>query len=846
MNNTIKITHIKHNNFQDISIEIEKNKLIVFTGPSGSGKSTLAMDIIYAESQRKFIESLPSYARQFIGLPEKADIEEAIGLSPAIAIDQKTNSYNTRSTVGTVSEIYEYIRILYTTIGVQHCWSCLHQVIPMNAELIGSDLIAQHKDKDIAVFFMLDHKNTKDLEKQLLEYIFSGCTLFLLKNTIISIRSESDIKLLSLKNSDKLGVIFYHKKAPHDFGELKLAIQKSFQYKDQIAIQIEKEIICYNSKRKCTTCKREFPELSQRLFSFNLPTGACAGCKGLGINEQEIRNLVGHDLLLLVSALEKKSENSCEQCHGGRLNKNALSVYLNKMNIFQFCQIPLSEYKTHFEQIKNAFQDKKIIVQKIFREIEKRIDLLLDLGLGYLTLHRNSNTLSGGELQRIRLAGQLGSALTGVTYILDEPSIGLHQRDNIKLIQIMKKLRDLGNTVIVIEHDDETMLAADYLLDIGPGAGLAGGKIIFQGSPKEILSDKNSITGKYLSKRLTLTRNRPPREIKKTFTVIDAKTHNLKNITVEIPLEIITVISGVSGSGKSTFIFSELLPQMKQHLHLAEIEFYKKIQENNNKKDKINTTKKFEAVILVDQSSLGRTSRSTIGTYLGLFDHIRELFASLPESKIAGFTVGSFSFNTGTERCQKCSGKGSLVINMEPLPSTTVDCQSCEGKRYNKHILGIRYKNKNIYEILEMTILEALNFFILHKKISRQLEALCAVGLGYITLDQSSDTFSGGEAQRIKLAYELNRRKNNTVYILDEPTTGLHFQDIKLLLSIFDKLIEKGNTIIVIEHNMSVIRYADYVIEIGPEGGDKGGYVIAKGTPEEIKENKKSITGKYI
>lgn len=841
MNNKISISNINHNNFKNVSFSLEKNTFIVFTGPSGSGKSTLAIDIIYAESQRKFIESLPLYARQFIGLPEKADIGEAVGLTPAIAIDQKTNSHNSRSTVGTVSEIYEYVRLLYSVVGEQYCWHCLLPVRKMTPALIVEE-ISKNVLEDILIYIRIDEKNAKELEKQVAQYIAFGYSLFFFKHILRIIRNIEMIKDLGIKNGDLIGVVLYQQSKNYDFGMMTDAIIKGFSYKEQIFVKQGKEILAFADGLKCVHCHRQFAPISQRLFSFNLPTGACVACKGIGTSDQEMKNAVAKDFSLLLDIMKKKTDLFCTSCEGGRLNKNALAVYVDGMTIFQFCQIPLSDYYLHFIRMKNLFLDKKEILDKIFFELEKRVNLLIDLGLGYLHLSRNSNTLSGGELQRIRLASQLGSALTGVTYILDEPSIGLHQRDNIKLIGIMKKLRDLGNTVIVVEHDEETMLAADSLVDIGPGAGVHGGKIVFQGDPKEIFKNEDSITGAYLSGRKQLISSLPKRIAKKYFNASAAKTNNLKGFSVRVPLEIMTVISGVSGSGKSTFIFSELIPQMLKDIQDKDSDFYAKKKlgfSPVNQKD-------FEAVVVVDQSSLGRTSRSTVGTYLGLFDHIRELFASLPESKMAGYTIGSFSFNTGNERCQKCSGKGELVVNMDPLPSITVDCTACQGKRYGKNILHITYKDKNIYQVLQMTIDEALVFFSLHKKISSHLKALCAVGLGYITLDQSSDTFSGGEAQRVKLAFELYRRKKNTIYVLDEPTTGLHFQDIKLLLSIFDKLIEQGNTLIVIEHNMSVIRYADYVIDMGPEGGDKGGYIVAEGTPYDIKQNKDSITGKYI
>lgn len=828
--NKIIIEKINHHNFKNVNITLPKNQLIVFTGPSGSGKSTLVIDIIYAESQRKFIESLPLYVRQFIDLPEKANVKNISGLTPAIAIDQKTSTSNSRSTVGTMSEIYEYIRTLYSAIGTQYCPTCSVEVSKKTVDEIINEINKNEKEsEEIILAIELTNKTEKERENNIMHFINKGFSLFLFDKKIETLRKKEEIKekLFSTK-TNKFGVIFFKDSLENKQG-LGDAITFAFSYRSHILIQTKDHAYKYSNKFQCTECFKEYAEISPRLFSFNLPTGACLSCKGLGTSDEELKRMIQKDFFLFCETSQKKSP-FCSECLGGRLNKQALSVLINNKNIYQYALIPIDKSKEFLKKIEENYQSVFPIVQNVMTEIEKRINTLIDLGIGYLDLARPSSTLSGGEAQRIRLSSQLGSGLTGVTYILDEPSIGLHQKDNRKLISIMKKLRDLGNTVLVIEHDEETMIEADMLIDIGPGAGVEGGKIMYQGVPKKINTAPDSITGKYLSGEKVISRNQNKRIPKKFFQIKNANRHNLKNLTFKIPLEVITVIAGPSGCGKSTLVFEEIIPQMQQAL-----------REKNK-----TAIGEHEAIIVIDQAPLGKTSRSTIGTYLGLFDHIRELFSLLPESKIAGYGIGSFSFNTGTERCQKCLGKGEYTVNLDPLPATILICPLCEGKRYAKNILNIRYQGKNIYEILQMSVKEAIIFFRAHKKIVTHLNALSSVGLDYITLDQSSDTFSGGEAQRIKLAFELHRRKKNTVYILDEPTTGLHFQDIKLLLQIFEKLIEQGNTVIIIEHNLAIIKNADHLIDLGPEGGEQGGFLLAVGSPEEVKNNKQSVTGKFL
>jgi excinuclease ABC subunit A len=826
--NQIIITEINHHNFKNVSLSIPKNKLIIFTGPSGSGKSTLVIDIIYAESQRKFIESLPLYARQFIGLPEKAQIKKITGLTPAIAIDQKTSSSNSRSTVGTMSEIYEYIRTLYATIGTQFCPSCNIIVAKKTENEIITELKEIEKDTTEVILFIETKKNTtKEKEHTIMHFLEKGFTLFLCNNKVETIRTKEDLKKKKKElESQDIGVIFF-KGLLSSQEALADAIKRAFEFRNYIAIKTDNHLYKFSHIFQCVRCFKEFETLTPRLFSFNLPTGACQTCKGLGTKEEELKSIIKRDFNLLFESDD--DSDFCSGCKGGRLNKQALSVFINEKNIYDYVLLPIHESISFLEEIKKNNQQLKNIIEPIINEIEKRISILIDLGIGYLDLARPSHTLSGGEAQRIRLSSQLGSGLTGVTYVLDEPSIGLHQKDNRKLIRIMKQLRDIGNTVLVIEHDEETMISGDMLIDVGPGAGTAGGNIVYQGTPENIKNEPASITGAFLTGEKTIARKGKIKEASEHLEIKNATKHNLKNLNFKLPLGVITVISGPSGCGKSTLVFSEIIPQIERAIR---------------EKDPI--MKNYESIIVIDQTSLGKTSRSTIGTYLGLFDHIRELFSHLPESKIAGYTAGSFSFNTGQGRCQKCLGKGEYSINLDPLPPTIALCSVCQGKRYSKNILQITYQGKSIYDVLQMTVKEAALFFRFHRKIVTHLDALSSVGLEYITLDQSSDTFSGGEAQRVKLAFELHRRKKNTVYILDEPTTGLHFQDIKLLLTIFEKMTEQNNTVIIIEHNLSIIKNADFVIDLGPEGGSRGGFLLATGTPEEIKKNKESVTGPFL
>jgi excinuclease ABC subunit A len=814
----ITLSEIYCHNFENVSLSLPKNKFIVITGPSGSGKSTLAIDIIYSESQRKFIQSLPSYARQFISLSDEAVIKKTEGLSPAIIIDQKIGSHNSRSTVGTVSEIYDYVRILYALLGKPHCEVCGEEISSVRVEEIGEEILfdAQNKSVEIAAHFGF---SPKEKEKNFIALIGKGYYFYKVFDTLFEIRSYQKSEEVK-KILERGEAMYYLQKKNHSLSSLSQAIEEAFMLSPMVRVRIagNKEKV-YTKDPYCFSCKKKKKVLpfDQKMFSFNLPTGACRYCQGTGRGFT-----LTHDDLSLMT---EESFGKCSKCRGERLNPFALSIRLCGLNITKFCAFEINQYDTLLQKVEKEFILKKKAIEKPIKEIQRRVALLRDLGLGYLSLGRSTMTLSGGEFQRIRLAGQLGSGLTGVTYILDEPSIGLHQSDNSKLIRIMQHLRNIGNTVIVVEHDEETMRAADVIVDIGPGAGKNGGKIIFNGSFDELRQSKiTTVTKSYLLGEKKISRvHIPIRQPQGYFLVKKASKNNLKDISVKIPLGVMTVFSGLSGSGKSTLLFDEFITQYTNDT----------LQEKSD-------------IVIVDQKAIGRTRRSTIGTYFGLFDSIREIFALLPESKIRGLSKSSFSFNTGDKRCTLCLGSGVLIFEMEPLPKTKMICDRCMGKRYEKDILDIRYKEKNIFDVLSMSVKEACQFFAVHKKIKKRLQALLDVGLSYITLNQSSETFSGGELQRIKLAFEFVQKDASKIFILDEPTTGLHFEDIRLLLDVFDALLSRGNTLLVIEHNIDVIKYADYVIDMGPRGGLEGGTVCAEGSPNQIKNNPKSVTGKYL
>jgi excinuclease ABC subunit A len=826
----IKIFGAKQNNLKNIDIKIPKNKLIVLTGPSGCGKSTIAMDILYGEGQRRFMESLPSYARQFLIVPEKPDIDSAYGLCPSISIDQKTIGNNLRSTVGTVTEIYDYLRVLYNIVGIAHCFKCKKELISITEEKIADIIFNSISNKNALIAAEIEIKNKKNIISEINLYIKKGFSRFIINNKKEIFRDSLDLQQINLiERAKKIAIMLYSfSDSENEYSLILNAIKEAFKISNGCCLAIiDGKRSEYSKSLFCCDCKYSFPKYDSRLFAFNIPIGACFVCKGIGIIEKIVKE--NEDDL-------KITNKNCPECQGKRLNKTALLVTVRGKDISRMSDLSINKLKRELLLIKDELDNsKKDITKKLFQEIESRIDFLINVGVGYLGISRSSSTLSGGEAQRIRLATQIGSALSGVLYVLDEPSIGLHQSDNDKLIKTMKNLRDIGNTIVVVEHDSDTMLNADYIIDLGPKAGKNGGNIVAQGTPKEIIENNNSLTGLFLSgKKSVFDLNKVKRTAKEFITLKDAQKNNLKNLTVNFPTEVLCCISGVSGSGKSTLLLDELSEELKKKL----------VKKKENRI--ILNEENIKYIVEINQKPIGRTPRSNPATYLGIFDRIRELYSLLPESKVLGYKQGEFSFNVGQGRCSRCFGRGENTISMAPLPDVTIQCDECIGTGYSRAILDIKYKDKNISEILKMTVEEAKDFFVSHSSIFKKLSSLCDVGLDYITLGQHSNTFSGGESQRIKLADELSKRGNKTVYILDEPTTGLHFQDIQKLLIIFDKLIEKGNTIYVIEHNVDVLKASDYIIDLGPEGGENGGYIIYNGKTSDIKSCKESITGKYL
>jgi len=914
----------REHNLKDINVTIPKNKFVVLTGLSGSGKSTLAFDTIYAEGQRRYVESLSSYARQFLGIMSKPDVDSIEGLSPAISIEQKTTSKNPRSTVGTVTEIYDYLRLLFARIGVPYCPE--HEI---KIEAQSPDRITQRVLEDfegmISVLspIVRQKKGTydgliKDLEKD-------GYTRARVDGKII--RTEQEIDLEKYKKHDI--EIIIDRFDVKDKQRLTEAIENALLKSEGLVI-IEKDSKekLYSGKMACPKCGIAFEELQPRMFSFNSPFGACEICTGLGVKMDFDPDLIiqNKNLSIMEGAIaiygkmdswrgqqlkavgekygfnlytpikkftEKQFEillygsdspfkakwsngadmhfnngwegivnqserlflqtdseyrkkflskfmrtTPCMACKGKRLKKKILAVKINNKSIIDITDLSIGDAISFFNNIELTKQQEKISSQ-ILKEIRERLGFLSKVGLSYLTLSRNAGTLSGGEAQRIRLATQIGSNLTGVLYILDEPSIGLHQRDNHRLIETLHKLRDLGNTLIVVEHDEETIRKADHVIDMGPGAGIHGGRIIAQGTPEDIEVNKNSLTGQYLSGIKFIEVPKKRREKNLPIILKGCEEHNLKNIDVEIPTQVLNCITGVSGSGKSTLINDILYKGMVKKIY--------KTKTTPGKHRSIETQAYVDKVIIIDQSPIGKTPRSNPATYTKIFDEIRTVFSSTKESKLAGYGPGRFSFNVRGGRCEKCQGDGTIKIEMNFLPDIYVECEECKGKRYNQETLEIKYKNKSISDVLEMSVEEALEFFNFIPLIKSKLETLNKVGLGYIKLGQSSITLSGGESQRIKLTKELAKKgTGNTLYLLDEPTTGLHFHDVSKLISVLNELVDKGNTIIVIEHNLEIIKCADHIIDMGPEGGDRGGRVIAQGTPEEIAKNKSSFTGEYL
>ena len=923
---SIKIVGAREHNLKNIDLELPRDKLIVVTGVSGSGKSSLAFDTIYAEGQRRYVESLSAYARQFLGQMNKPDVEYIEGLSPSISIEQKGISKNPRSTVGTVTEIYDYLRLLFARIGVPHCPICGKGIRQQTSQQIIENIM-NFKGR-IIIFAPIARGKKGEYRKEFENLRKEGFGKVRIDGEIIDLENEI---ILDKKKKHNIEVLIDRinleksKDKTRIADAVELALMKG---NGLILISSDKEYL-FSEKFACPDCNISFGEIEPRIFSFNSPFGACPECKGLGYKIEidpdlvipdrslsiiegaitawgnnidtyymkMLRTVVEHygytvytpirdmdkkvvDTILygtkdkikfsfkgetsqwtyeggfegVIRNLERRfretsseyirneigkymNEKACSFCHGKRLKKESLAVTVKGKNIIELTEMSIKDLYKFFNELKLTERE-KIISKQILKEIKSRLEFLISVGLDYLTLDRKSATLSGGEAERIRLATQIGSSLVGVLYILDEPSIGLHQRDNTRLIQTLKRLRDLGNTVIVIEHDENMIRNADHIVDMGPGAGEHGGFVVAQGKLEDITNNSKSLTGKYLKGELKIEIPKKRRKADKFLKISGVRHNNLKNITVEIPLGVFVCITGVSGSGKSSLINDTLYRAIAQKLYRA--------REKPGEYGEIIGLENIDKVVVIDQSPIGRTPRSNPSTYTGAFTPIRELFSVLPESKIRGYTPGRFSFNVKGGRCEACAGHGLIKIEMHFLPDVYVPCDVCKGKRFNKETLEIRYKGKNIADVLDMSVEEALKFFENIPRIKRVLQTLYDVGMGYIKLGQSATTLSGGEAQRVKLAKELSKRATGkTLYILDEPTTGLHFDDIKKLLNVLNRLVDRGNTVIVIEHNPDVIKNADYIIDLGPEGGDEGGYVVAKGTPEEIVK-KNTYTGQFL
>ncbi len=837
MQDIITIVGAREHNLKNVTVSFPKNKLVVITGPSGSGKSSLALDILYVEGKRRYMESLSSYARQFLGIPKKPDFDRIDGLCPSIAIEQKTVGSNPRSTVGTITEIYDYFRILFARIGVPHCPSCDVVIDAQSAGEIADAITHKFTGKLITIAAPVVIERKGEFVHELAEFFKQGYYRFIIDAKQYKFKDSHEIAQLKLKKTHKhtidILIDSFTVEDSDSLARLQEGIARSFSLAEEMCkIVVNNENFVYSSKRMCLECNIACPELEPRFFSFNSPVGACSKCHGLGVYDK-FDHGYHNDLHALYFGVQLAT---CDQCNGMRLNKHALAVKVDGKNIYQLSDLSIDHLLPFFANI-SLNESQAEISHDLRKEITNRLQFLADVGLHYLSLNRTARTLSGGEGQRIRLAKQVGSALSGVLYILDEPSIGLHQRDNDRLIVTMQSLKNLGNTVVVVEHDIDTMRVADYLVDMGPAAGIHGGQVTACGTAQELEDNPNSLTGKYLSGKLSIPTPQQRRKPTKWLSLAHARANNLKDLTVKFPLGVMCGVSGVSGSGKSSLIFQELVPGLEREMNRK----YKQ-----NELSDLQGVDQIKNLVQIDQSPIGKTSRSNPGTYIGVFDEIRKFFAAVPESKARGYEVGQFSFNRPQGRCYECSGDGVINVSMHFLPDVVMVCKICKGKRYNQETLQILYKGKTIADVLDMTALEALEFFSAHKILSKKLQLLCDVGLDYIKIGQASTTLSGGEAQRIKLVNELAKRDGDTLYILDEPTTGLHSHDIVKLLVVLDRLLGKGNSIIVIEHNLDVLKTVDYLIDLGPDGGDKGGTIVAFGTPEQVAAEPKSYTGQYL
>ena len=846
-NDWIKVYGAREHNLKNIDVAIPKGKLTVITGPSGSGKSSLALDILFTEGKRRYMESLSSYARQFLGIAKKPDFDRIEGLCPSIAIEQKTVGSNPRSTVGTITEISDYLRVLYARIGRVHCPDCHAAISAQSPQKIADMLLANFKGDLITIAAPIAIEKKGEFHTELLTYFKKGFYRFVIDGKAYRFISEDEIRALKLGKTYKHSIdllIDAIEVQPEQLSRLNEAVETAGKFaQGTCKVIVGDSQHLYSSNRMCTQCAISIPELEPRLFSFNSPIGACQKCAGLGIVHEWPWNVNDPDAWKAkypdFFGDKYAQQKTCTECYGKRLNKLALAVTIGDSDMCQIGDKSIKDLIEFFKKVKLTETEKEIAAGLI-KEIVDRLTFLNDVGLPYLSLNRTARTLSGGEGQRIRLATQIGSALSGVLYILDEPSIGLHQRDNDRLIGTLKKLRDQGNTVVVVEHDIDTMHQSDYLIDMGPAAGLLGGTVTAVGTPSALAKNKKSLTGAYLSGVRSIAAPAKQRSAQGYLTLAHANKNNLKDISVKFPLGVICGISGVSGSGKSTLIMQELVPAMQRALT------YKGKKIGDDTDQDLIGAQQIDHLIVIDQSPIGRTPRSNPATYLGVFDDIRKLYASLPESNARGYKVGRFSFNMPEGRCFECNGDGVIKVTMHFLPEVTMVCKSCKGRRYNAQTLEIIYKGKTIADILDMTAYEAAQFFDAHVTIAKRLNLLCQVGLDYLTLGQPAVTLSGGEAQRIKLVDELAKRGNKTLYILDEPTTGLHNHDIEKLLNVLNRLVDKGNSMILIEHNIDVLKTVDHLIDMGPEGGDAGGIIIAQGTPAQVARNAQSHTGNYL
>ncbi len=924
----IQVTKAKVHNLKNIDVSLPRHSLTVITGPSGSGKSSLAFDTIYAEGQRRYIESLSSYARQFIGQVEAPEVESITGLSPAIAIDQKSTTKNPRSTVGTITEIYDYLRLLYARLGVAHCPDTGEVVGKQSPQQIVDQVLRFKLGTKLQILSPVVRNKKGEHKEEMAKFITMGFSRIRINGELINLDDKVQINKSKFNNIDLVIDRLVLKEGVN--GRLTESIEHALKLSEGFLVVLadDKEHF-YSEKNYSFKSGKSYPDLEPRLFSFNSPMGACPTCNGLGISKTfDIDGLVLDETLSLedgaipivkkntflmqmvrsVAVTEKidiekpfvklsekfrsilynggdkvynykfESENSswnfkkefpgiiswlerkyhesesektkadleeymiikrCPSCNGKKLNPFALAATIQEKSIFDVCDLSIDEAFTFIEKLKFT-GNQAIIAHKVLKEVRERLRFLLNVGLNYLTLNRDAISLSGGESQRIRLATQIGSALSGVLYVLDEPSIGLHQRDNEKLIQTLIDLRDIGNTVLVVEHDEDTMMASDYIIDMGPFAGIHGGEVVAAGTPEEIKKNKKSITGRYLSGELKIEVPKERRKLIKKITLNKAREHNLKDVVLNLPLGGMVCLSGVSGSGKSTLVHKVLIPAIKSYLTRGRRGGSKNYQS-------ITGVDQIQTLIELDQSPIGRTPHSNPATYTGLFDDIRNIFSLTNESKVRGYKPGRFSFNVKGGRCETCEGNGMLKIEMHFLPDVYVTCSECRGSRYNNETLSILYRGKNIADVLAMSIEEAESFFENHPKVNRALKVMNAVGLGYIKMGQPATTLSGGEAQRMKLSRELAKStKGAALYVLDEPTTGLHFEDINILLKALNKLVDLGHSLLIIEHNLDVIKTADWVIDMGPEGGHGGGQIVAEGTPETVAKVRNSFTGKYL